>query len=127
VAYNGGNLGPPPATLAYTVESSLTVGGAGVLRWETDPVDKTAKQIVAAEFAAMRGARQAEPVRDVAKGFLQSALKDGPVAVDVLKAGAAALNLGWRTVARAKKDLGVKSLKTGFEKDAPWVWELPAP
>jgi hypothetical protein len=88
-------------------------------------VDKTADQVVAAELAAVSTARHTESLCDVAKGFLQNALRDGPVEVDVLKAGAAALNIGWSTVEKAKKDLDIKSAKSGFAKGDPWTWKLP--
>jgi hypothetical protein len=45
--------------------------------------------MVAREFTALEGARHSERVRDIAKGFLASALQDGPVEVATLKAGAA--------------------------------------
>jgi hypothetical protein len=121
---NGGNLGAPVPTLAYRIEAK---DGHPILTWYEDPVEKTADDVVAAELLAGTHAQQSESVRDIAKAFLQNALKCGPVLEADLKLAADALNLSWRTVKRAKKELGVESKREGFGKEGAWFWKFPTP
>jgi hypothetical protein len=122
---NGGNLGAPVSTLAYKIESTLD--GLPVVTWFTDPVKKTADEVVAAEIRAMRSAGHAESVRGAARAWLVQRLESGPVEVNDLRAEAEAHGISWRTVQNAKKDLNVKATKSGFAKGDPWVWELGSP
>jgi hypothetical protein len=124
---NGCNLGPPAPTLAYTIEPSPTVGSIPIVRWDGSPVDKTADEVVAAEYAAVRAARHSEPVRDIAKAWLLERLKAGPVPQPDLEQEAKALAISWATVRRAKDDMGIKPTRSGFGKAGVWMWELPSP
>ncbi|MBI1891720.1 MAG: AAA family ATPase [Burkholderiales bacterium] len=63
--------------------------------------------------------------RDAAKDFLRNKLRNGAIQVNQLKNEAGEANLKWRTVERAKSDLGVKANKAGL--DGGWFWTLPAP
>lgn len=63
--------------------------------------------------------------RNGASRFLLTALADGPVLVRWLQESAKDEGLGWRTVERAKAELGIVVDKTGF--DGGWEWCLPTP
>jgi hypothetical protein len=60
-----------------------------------------------------------------AEAFLLELLRDGPVPTRAIEAAAKAHGHASRTVARAKKQLGIKAIKGGFE--AGWSWQLPDP
>jgi hypothetical protein len=126
IADSGRNLGEPVPTLAYRVVGSHVVG-APILRWETTPVDLSADQIVRAEYEASRAARHAEPVLDIAKAFLRTSLKNGPLRVDDIKTRVGNLDIRWRSIERAKKDLMVVSGRVGFGHGSYFEWSLPAP
>lgn len=62
--------------------------------------------------------------RDEATDFLRSLLETGPMAVKAIKADATGAGYAWRTIERAKRELGVEARKAGM-KDG-WAWALPA-
>ena len=78
----------------------------------------TARELMAVEQPDNVGERQD------AEAFLLATLRDGPVATRDIRAAATANCHGWRTVNRAKQDLGVKAVKLGM-KDG-WAWQLPS-
>jgi hypothetical protein len=119
---NGGNLGPPMPTLGYKIEVR---DGHPILAWETESIAKTADEVVTAERAAVQNARQENSVRAIAKAWLKDRLRTGPEEVDVLKREAEALNIGWRTIQFAKKDLNVEAKKREGEPHGSWLWSLP--
>lgn len=59
--------------------------------------------------------------RDAAKDFLRALLSDGGVSATDVKAAAADADLKWRTIERAKKEIGIESIRQG----TAWLWELP--
>jgi putative DNA primase/helicase len=59
------------------------------------------------------------------KAFLLQVLADGPVSTREVKAAAAANGYKWRTMERAKTDLGITPTK-GHGATAPWYWALPS-
>jgi hypothetical protein len=87
------------------------------VQWDTDPVTVDAETDLAApESPADR------TERDEAKDFLQEILADGRVLAETVKGQARKAGIAERTLARAKRDLGVKAEKDGF--DGPWYWSL---
>jgi hypothetical protein len=62
---------------------------------------------------------------DDAEEFLEDILKGGPVSTKEIKEAANAHGHSWRTVNRAKAELGVKAVKGGFNEG--WSWRLPEP
>jgi hypothetical protein len=65
-----------------------------------------------------------EPAKSgAAKAFLQAQLAAGPLPTVELQRAAKATGLSWRTVERAKKDLGVP---TQPRPGGGWLWSLPA-
>jgi hypothetical protein len=65
--------------------------------------------------------RRADP-RNRAEAWLSSQLASGPKLVSVLKALARDAGHSWRTIERAKADLGIEASKDGFQ--GPWRWSL---
>lgn len=68
--------------------------------------------------------------RDEAKDFLRALLSDGPVPAKQIQKDADDAGHNWKTVQRAKKDLGIIAEKIGgyFAKGAQrWVWKLSDP
>lgn len=62
--------------------------------------------------------------REEAADFLASLLTEGPVPVTSIKADATGAGYAWRTVERAKRDLGVEARKAGMK--GGWTWAIPA-
>ena len=62
------------------------------------------------------------PEKEAAAEWLSGMLINGPVTAKELKFEAAAAGMSWRTVERAKAQLGVRSRKREFQGE--WVWEL---
>jgi putative DNA primase/helicase len=61
--------------------------------------------------------------RDEARKFLQDLLGNGPMAVKEIANAAEGHGFAWRTVERAKRELGVIPKKGGLDKG--WTWQLP--
>jgi putative DNA primase/helicase len=119
--HSGGNAGPPPPGLAYTIEDC---DGIGRIAWRPEPVDITADDALAAERAAFQTQTDA-PERREAEEFLKEVLAEGPVLAGKVEAAAKAAGVARRTLHRAKERLGVTSLKDGFGQKARWLWKLP--
>lgn len=60
--------------------------------------------------------------RGDARDFLMAQLRDHSVSVRDLKTAAGDCGISWRTLQRAKSELGVKAVKTGMA--GGWMWEL---
>jgi putative DNA primase/helicase len=58
-----------------------------------------------------------------AEQFLKDLLADGPVPTKQVKADAAGAGYAWRTIERAKRELGIEAAKSGMS--AGWQWFLP--
>lgn len=67
----------------------------------------------------LRSDRRREP-RDSAEDWLIEQLRDAPVLVTELQAGASVHGHSWRTVERAKKELGIESIRR--DPLGPWYW-----
>jgi putative DNA primase/helicase len=62
--------------------------------------------------------------RRQAERWLVEVLGNGPVLRNQIKAEAEAEGHAWRTIERAKGELGIEADKEGF--DGPWYWHFPA-
>ncbi|AJW45580.1 hypothetical protein TK49_13255 [Ralstonia mannitolilytica] len=62
--------------------------------------------------------------RDEAADFLRSLLEGGPMSTKAIKADAMGAGFSWRTIERAKRELGIDARKDGMK--GGWVWVLPA-
>ncbi|WP_167087047.1 AAA family ATPase [Massilia frigida] len=58
-----------------------------------------------------------------AEQFLSDLLVDGPISTKQVKADAAGAGYSWRTIERAKRDLGIEAVKVGMKEG--WQWFLP--
>ena len=74
-------------------------------------------------FGAEPGRRE-KPARSAAKEWLAELLHDGPLLAEEVKEQAERAGLSWRTVQRAKEDIGVKSCRRGTAREDPWEWRL---
>jgi uncharacterized coiled-coil protein SlyX len=112
------NLGPDRGGLEYTLLGA-PVPGHGFHAQRVDwgrPLDGSAHELMAIEA-------EEEDALTLAREFLEGSLANGPVAVRELKPAALANGHGWRTVERAKADLGIKAIKRA---GGAWYWEFPS-
>lgn len=58
-----------------------------------------------------------------AEQFLRDLLADGPISTKQVKADATGAGYAWRTIERAKRDLGIEAVKAGMKEG--WQWFLP--
>jgi len=113
------NIGPDTGGFEYTLFSAPVPGfgfNSQTVEWG-QMLEGTARELMSVEQPDNEGERED------AEAFLMDTLKDGPVVTRDIRAAATAHGYGWRTVNRAKQDLGVKAVKLGM-KDG-WAWQLP--
>jgi hypothetical protein len=72
-----------------------------------------------------RMADKRESKQDRAQQLLRQWLARGPVEVDELKSRTEREGIGWRTMKKAKKDYGAKSVRMSPARDAPYYWAKP--
>jgi hypothetical protein len=114
------NIGRKAYGVGYSICTKIISDNieAAAVVWDDSPVDVTADQAIAANAAAARG----EGSMSEAREFLKELLANGPV--DAAEGGKAAKanSISERTLARARKQLGVKATKGGFGEG--WTWSL---
>ena len=118
------NLAPAPQGLAFCLKQTIVgvLGRAIVtsrVEWESDPVDITASEAMAAE-----GTSKKEKPRAAAEAFLRALLASGPVLSTKVKEDTEAAGLAWATVRRAQEELGIVPYQENF--GGPWFWALGA-
>jgi putative DNA primase/helicase len=86
------------------------------------PLAGSARELMAVEAADETGGAQGKAV-----AFLQEMLRDGPVAARDLRTAAQADGHRWRSLERAKEELGVRAIRRGFGLGGMWAWQLPTP
>jgi hypothetical protein len=91
---------------------------APFLIWEAEYVDITATEALQAV-----NENKAPGARGIAKRFLQSMLRNGPVAVTEIKKAAGAEGIAIKTLTRAKQELGIVAKRDG--SDGEWQWYPP--
>lgn len=113
------NIGPMAAGLGYWIVAHDLGNGivSSGIEWDQEPVAVTANEALRASGAGAPGAV------DEAKEFLEQFLADGPHTATEVREAAEANGIAKRTLARAKKELGVISEKGDFE--GGWSWSLP--
>ncbi len=92
------------------------ISNSGVLEWDGE------SSLTADDLLAPRK-QPREPQHQRGTEWLVERLLRGPTAVTELKQDAAAEGISWRTLERAKADLGALSLKTAMT--GGWCWALP--
>jgi len=115
------NIGKDESGLAFSVESHSLVDGIETsrVRWEAEAVT-----ISADEAIAPPGDPEERSALDDAIEFLSNLLAEGPVSASQIKADATEAGIAWRTMQRAKKNLGIRTQKEGMQ--GSWLWKLPA-
>lgn len=121
IAHAKSNLGPQARSLLARIEPRTIDIDDGetiatsrvVLLGESD---QTARDLL----ASAPSTSDERTVRDEAGEFLRVELANGPVPARQLRATAETSGFNWRTVERAKKQAGVRSVKQGTE----WLWQL---
>ena len=113
------NLAPEGSGLAFTI-----CGEPPAIVWERDPVAMSADDALVAENES--GSRRPGPepeARNQAVEWLQDLLRDGPMASAKIKDEAKEAGYAWRTLHRAKDELGIKPYREQF--GGAWMWKLP--
>jgi putative DNA primase/helicase len=122
------NLAPKGDGLSFHIEQAMIEGGicASRIEWGDDVVTKTADEILAAASEDSSSSQRSE-----AAEFLRVCLADGPKATKAIEAEAKDAGIAWRTVIRAKKDLGIDASPRTVQREGGlpplnrWWWSLP--
>lgn len=117
------NIGPDGGGFQYTLELAMAEEiEASVVRWGA-PLEGSARDLLG-DFEPIADS----PLDDAAE-WLRSMLAGAEVKVRDLKREASAAGLGWRTVERAKAELGVTAEAVGKSDGSRgvdhWCWRLP--
>lgn len=102
------------------------IGGEPVrLAWERDPVAMSADDALAIDngHGEERGRGPEPEARNAAKGWLRDLLAGGAMESATIKDKAKAAGFAWRTVHRAKDELGIKPYREQFGGAS--MWKLP--
>lgn len=115
------NIAPDGGGVAYSLDLVTIAGSIEATHavWE-GIIEGTAREILGDVEHDESGGDGGE--RLDAEQFLCSLLADGPVSTKQVKADAAGAGYAWRTIERAKRDLGIEAAKAGM-KDG-WQWML---
>jgi len=105
-----GNLCAEPRAVGFMLD-------AGRWTW-CEAGDWTAADLLAGDTS-----REERSRREEAREFLLAALADGARSAKEIRRAAEADGLAWRTVQRAREDLGVRATRVGFASGA--TWRLP--
>jgi len=114
------NLAPEGNGLAFAI-----VGDPPAVAWEHDPVAMSADDALAAENNAGGESKPGpEPeARSQAAEWLRELLKAGPMESAKIKEEGTAAGYAWRTLHRAKDELGIRPYRERF--GGSWMWKLP--
>jgi hypothetical protein len=110
------NLAEPPPSLGFRIEHAAP--GQPIITW-TGTVDVSADDLVLAA-GTQYGAAMPQ-----AKEFLEGLLRDGPCPQEEVVRAAREAGIAWRTLERAKGELGVVSNKQHTDGRHRWHWSLP--
>ena len=120
VAPTKNNLAMPPESLMFGLEEAE--GGSVRVNW------LGRSELSARDILATPQDQEHADARSEAVEFLSEVLADGPVAASRVKEEAEDAGISERTLARAKKTLGVMSYRegeTGGRGKGQWLWKLP--
>jgi putative DNA primase/helicase len=117
------NIGPDGGGYEYAIAQVELERHPGIcaprVEW-CDPIEGCARDILA---EAERPEEELGP-RDDAADFLKAILAGGPVAAEAILAAARKEGIAEKTLKRAKTDLGVTSVRTGFGPGSKCHWAL---
>ncbi len=114
------NLAMPPASLMFGLEEAES--GSVRVNWLGQ------SEVSAKDLLATPQDQEHADARSEAVEFLNDVLIDGPVAASQIKEEAEDAAISERTLARAKKTLGIISYRegeTGSRGKGQWLWKLP--
>ncbi len=119
------NLGSDQTGLAFELKPTSVSTSAGelptsALRWFHEEIATNAAEVLAAGGAAGRG----EALKG-AESFLSELLAEGPLPSSEVRREAAETRISWRTLTRAKDNLGVIASRDKFGSGGRWFWTLP--
>lgn len=118
------NIAPDDGGVSYTLELAQIDGfEASRVVWG-EMIEGTAREILGDVERDDSAADDEKGERDEAIEFLRAVLSDGPVRVRDIKADATGAGHSWRTIERAKRELGAQARKLGVKEG--WAWALPA-
>jgi putative DNA primase/helicase len=112
------NLGDDWSGLSFTIESSLIDKNIKTshIVWSSEIISTTADEALAYQAKS----QETKNTRDEEQAFLRDLLIDGSRPATAIKEAAKEAGYAWRTIERAKKDLGIKPVQI----DGHWVWSL---
>jgi hypothetical protein len=117
------NLAKPPQGLAFRLEQTLIGEDKDILAssvaWESQPVDVTANEVLAAGGNADRSSLEE------AMDFLREELRAGEAEVTVIDTQARKAGIASRTLKRARAKLGVVSRREGFGAEGKFFLSMP--
>ena len=120
------NLAPLGKGLGFRLEQQLVDDPDGIVAssvfWESEHVDVSADQALQATDEAAGGTKGGS-AQSEAEEFLRRLLACGPVPAKQVKAEAEGACISWRTIRRAKANLGILSEKASMEGE--WDWTFP--
>lgn len=124
IVHGKSNLAPEAATLRFRLEEAEIRN--------PDPEDPQPIRVGAVAMLGESDARVEDvlrPLKANARGetaaWLVQVLSNGPMPERWIESAAEEAGHSWRTVRRAKDDLGIVSDREGFGKEGRWVWSLP--
>ncbi len=118
------NLGNDGAGLAFCLSSSEDDGKPHVV-WEPQPVIASVDDLLSGHTGSANQ-RGTGPAVGNAKDWLLGVLASGPVAASAVYARAEEEEISNSTLDRAKRMLGVTSVRVGgVGSDGHWMWKLP--
>jgi putative DNA primase/helicase len=116
------NIGPTGGGFEYRLLQQFAIAGndrveAQSIEWGAE-LTGTARDLLKVEEPDAEADRRSEAVE-----FLADLLASGPQRVADIRKAAEANGHAWRTLERAKRELGVKAAKSDMRTG--WTWELP--
>lgn len=116
------NIAPDDGGVSYTLELADADGiQASRVVWG-ELIEGTARDILGEIEAVPDSDERTE--RAEAADFLRGLLSDGPMSVRLIRRDATGAGYSWRTMERAKRELGGVARKVGMKEG--WFWALPA-
>jgi putative DNA primase/helicase len=115
------NIAPDDCGVSYTLAQVQAEGlDASRVVWGA-MIEGTARDILGEIEHAPDDDERTE--RDDAIVFLTDLLADGPMPVRTIRGDAVGAGYAWRTIERAKRELGIEARKAGLKEG--WIWALP--
>jgi hypothetical protein len=119
------NLAANIGGLAYSIVSSTSDPEIATLVWENRSVHDRIEDVFAAEAEQHTGAGASK--LETAKNLWLEMLAAGPRPVTEVEKKSREMHIGERTLARARRELRVECVKSGFGDSGQWTAKLPAP